>query len=117
MNVRPIRAVELTPSARVAIAKKKLADAIDELLDAKLAEKNSSSEWVSQDNSPLGKNRHLRLVRKNILPAVKDGKKRLVRKCDIDAYLEKHPVVINTPPNQFTQAELEEIMDVGGIKK
>ncbi|MGH3430115.1 MAG: helix-turn-helix domain-containing protein, partial [Mycobacteriales bacterium] len=41
-----------------------------------------------QASSPLGRQRHLRLVRKGVLPGARDGRRVLVRRSDLDAYLE-----------------------------
>lgn len=92
MKLRAIRATELTPEARIDAAKRSLASAIDELIEARLAKGAAASEWVDQSTSPLGKSRHLRLVRAGVLPAAKDGNRRLVRREDIEAYLQANPV-------------------------
>lgn len=93
MKVRGIRHSDLTPEARIDAAKRALADAIDELVDARLSKGAAAREWVDQTTSPLGSERHLRLVRDGVLKGVKSGRRRLVRRVDIDAYLEEHQVV------------------------
>lgn len=45
-------------------------------------------EWVDQNNSPLGHDRHLRFVREGKLTAFKDGKSIFVRRADINSYIE-----------------------------
>lgn len=90
---RVLRQIELTPDARIDAAKRSLADAIDELVTARLAKGAAASEWVDQHVSPLGHARHLRLVKQGALKGVREGKKVLVRRRDIDAYLEGHAVV------------------------
>lgn len=54
---------------------------------------STGSEWVDQDASPLGRDRHMRLARKGTLKATKDGRKVLVRRADIEAYLAKKTVI------------------------
>lgn len=55
---------------------------------------SSMPEWVSQTESPLGKRRHLELVRAGAFPrAKKDGKRVLVHRADIEAYLTEHPAL------------------------
>lgn len=50
-------------------------------------------EWVDQDHSPLGKRKHLDLVRAGRLEGIKPDRKRvLVRRTAIDAYIETHGV-------------------------
>lgn len=92
MSARPIRAIELTPDARIARAKRVIADAITDLVEAQVAKGVVASEWVDQDASPLGRRRHLDLVRDRVLVGVREGRKVLVRKRDINAYLEKRGV-------------------------
>lgn len=87
MTTRPIRAVELTPDARIARAKRVIAEAITDLVEAQVAKGVVASEWVDQDTSPLGRGRHLALVRSRVLPGVREGRKVLVRRQDLDAYL------------------------------
>ena len=90
--MKRIRPCELTPDARIDAAKRSLASAIDELIEARIAKGVTASEWVDQDSSPLGRDRHLRLIRRGVLKAVRDGHRRLVRRSDLDAYLNDHPV-------------------------
>lgn len=100
---RAIRQHELTPEARIDAAKRKLVEAIDELVEARLAKGATASEWVDQYDSPLGKRRHLELVRAGTLRGVIDRHRRLVRRADIDRYLEEHP----TQPRQSTEEDLD----------
>ncbi len=70
----------------------KLHRLIDEIVDA-LEASTPASEWVDQKTSPLGRERHTALVRMGLLKGVKDGRKVLVRRADIDAYLAKRTVI------------------------
>jgi len=87
-RTRELSAEELTPDARIDRAKRLIAEAIAEMVSAMIAKGVSGSEWVDQTSSPLGRQRHLRLVRKGILKAARDGRRVLVRRADHDAYLE-----------------------------
>ena len=89
---RPIRSTELTPDARIDRAKREIADAIDDLVEARLAKGAARAELVDQETSPLGRRRHLELVRGGKLSAMRDGRRVLVRRADIDAYLAEHQI-------------------------
>jgi excisionase family DNA binding protein len=47
-------------------------------------------DWVSQHRSPLGREMHCRLVRDGKLPGVRVHRRVLVRRRDLDAYIESH---------------------------
>ncbi len=51
-----------------------------------------SSEWVDQNDSPLGKRRHMALVRSGELKGRKDGRKVLVKRSELDAYIERNAI-------------------------
>lgn len=72
--------------------RQKLHTLIDEIVNA-IEATSHGSEWVDQSTSPLGRDRHLRLVRSGALPGKKDGRRVLVRRAHIDAYLEKKTVI------------------------
>ena len=95
-STRAIRPVELTPEARIDRAKRRIADAIDELVEARIAKGAARAELVDQNASPLGRRRHLELARAGKLRAMRDGRRVLVRRVDIEAYLEEHEV---SPPS------------------
>src|SRR5262245_46482863 len=86
-----------TREARLDRAKALLATAIEEIVEATLDMKGEGSgEWVDQATSPLGRRRHCALVRAGKLPACRDGRRVLVRRADIEAYLAtKRVVVVN----------------------
>lgn len=108
MSLRAIRTAELTPDARIDAAKRKLVEAIDELVEARIAKGSARSEWVDQDSSPLGRDRHLRLVRRGVLKAVREGRRRLVRRADLEAYLEANSV--QPPTVEGEEGEVEAMM-------
>lgn len=49
-------------------------------------------DWIDQHHSPLGRQKHIRLVKSGALPGSREGKQYLVRRSDIDAYLAKMKV-------------------------
>lgn len=91
-RVRALRTPELTPQARIDRAKRQIADAIDELVDARVSIGAAAVEWLDQNASPLGHRRHLDLVRDGVLRGVREGRRVLVRRTDIEAYLEERVV-------------------------
>jgi len=70
----------------------KLHELIDELLDA--VERSTPSEWVDQKSSPLGRRRHLTLARTGVLKSTKDAGRVLIRRVDIERYLEKNSRIV-----------------------
>jgi excisionase family DNA binding protein len=68
-------------------AGRRLLDALTSYVETFVDDVKREDDWVSQSNSPLGRRRHLELVRKGQLPAARSGRKVLVRKRDIDALL------------------------------
>jgi excisionase family DNA binding protein len=87
VSARALRPTELTPEARIDRAKRLLVEAVGEMVDAQIAKGVSGTEWIDQATSPLGRRRHLRLVRQGVLRGVREGRRVLVRRKDIDAYL------------------------------
>ena len=52
-----------------------------------IAAETSAADVVDQDTSGLGRRMHARLCREGALPATKIGRRWLVRRADLDAYL------------------------------
>lgn len=50
----------------------------------------SPDDWISQLTSPLGRELHCRLVRDGALPGVRVHRRVLVRRRDLDQYIETH---------------------------
>jgi hypothetical protein len=81
-----------------------LAQALTPYLRQTLASSDPSEpEYYHQNNSPLGRRRHLELVRKRVLRGRKVGKRVLVAREDMRLFLEEHPsadarVLQNTDP-------------------
>lgn len=85
--------IPLSFEARIDRARRMLFDAITEMISAHVERQTTGAEWVDQSVSPLGRERHMRLVRTGTLPGKKDGKRILVRRADIEKYLEKKTVI------------------------
>ena len=62
-----------------------------------LAAADDRTEWLDQHSSPLGKRKHLQLCRDGELKARAVGKLRLVRREDLDTYLDAHPQRVREP--------------------
>ena len=67
-----------------------IAAGIVELVRLEFSKGHAAAEWVDQNTSPLGHRRHLELVRSGALAASRSGKRVLVRRSDLDAYLAEH---------------------------
>lgn len=81
--------------ARKRLAGWALLHALETFIAELLACRNASADdWIDQDHSPLGKWRHLKLVREGTIPGHKSGKKILIRREDLDEYLRKHAVQV-----------------------
>lgn len=78
--------------------------------------KQAAVEWVDQNASPLGHRRHLELVRRGALAASRSGKRVLVRRSDLDAYLAEHAtatVQVDEAPENEAAAAAELLADLG----
>ena len=88
----PVPKTSLTPAVRRDLLARALLAAIDEYVGGLVASHSANDDWVDQHRSPLGKRAHLEAVRGGRLPAVKHGKRILVRRADLEAYLATHVV-------------------------
>jgi hypothetical protein len=70
----------------------KLHSLIDEIVDA--IEQTAAPEYVDQKSSPLGRRRHLELARKGVLKSTKEAGKVLIRRVDIERYLERKSRIV-----------------------
>lgn len=64
-----------------------------------------ADDWVDQDHSPLKKRAHLDAVRRGDLVGRKVGSQVLVRRDELDAYIEKHRVRVIQTPNEAEEEE------------
>lgn len=111
---RAVRAVPTPKAPCVDHAKRTIAAGVEELVLAQLKKGWAGTEWVDQNESPLGKRRHLELVRRGRLPGVRLGKRILVRRSDLEAYLAAHTRV---PVRDQEEAAVDALLaDLGEIK-
>lgn len=87
-EAKPIPSM-LTPAARRERAQRLVIEGVLELVRATIDEGNTIGEWIDQDHSPLGREKHKRLCQKGVLPSRKHGKKILVKRDDLNAYIER----------------------------
>ena len=96
------------PEERIVRAKRLLGEAVAELVSAHVHQGAKGAEWLDQAASPLGRRRHLELVRTGVLPGKKEGRRVLVRRADLEAYLAVAP---KSPPVE-AQPEEQTLDDV-----
>lgn len=113
-NRAPLRQADPTPEARIDRAKRAIADAIDELVEARISKGAARAELVDQSTSPLGRRRHLELVREGKLPAMREGRRVLVRRADIDAYLNERQIAPPPSTDDDVDGMVERIVGAGG---
>lgn len=94
---------------RVERLRARLHEVADEIADVLALAANAAAgdAWVDQGRSPLGRRRHLRLVREGAIPAVKEGRRVLVRRADLDAYLARAARPLPRTPRGDDARELE----------
>ena len=75
-----------------------IAEALVPYLRELLQPPTASPQYYSQLDSPLGRRRHLELARRGTLPRKKVGRMVLVRREDLDAFIDsQHPVSAAEP--------------------
>jgi excisionase family DNA binding protein len=94
-------------------ALRSLADAVASALESV----HDAATWYHQGNSPLHKTTYLRLVRAGKLNGCKVGGRILVKRAELDAYIEAHPVEVHVSPEQDEDAEAERLLRNMGVKK
>jgi hypothetical protein len=67
-----------------------LAAVLAPLVAAEIAS-HRGEDWIDQDDSALGRREHCRRARRGDLPARKVGRRWLVRRAHLDAWIEAHP--------------------------
>lgn len=65
-----------------------------------------AATYYHQDDNPLGRRRYLSLVRRGVLQGRRDGRRVLVLRSELDAYIAAQPRV--TPSTEGTADPLEE---------
>ena len=89
---RPEEARQSTIAASKESVTRDLLRALQQFVEVTVKERQEASDWVSQDDSPLGRRAHIRAVRRGDLPGHKVGRKFLVRRPDVDRFLAGHRV-------------------------
>jgi excisionase family DNA binding protein len=73
------------------------------------------SDWIDQSRSPLGRRTHCSLVRSGELPGVRVHRRVLVRRRDLDAYIERHRTV-SAPIDAPRDSEARTLARVGAVR-
>ena len=107
----------LTPEARLERAKRTIAEGISEMIEATIARGVAANEWVDQMHSPLGKRRHLELARTGKLPSKKIGRLVLVRREDMNAFLDREGLTRARPSDDDDVLAVVERIASGGRRR
>lgn len=86
---RDAAATVLTPQAKIERGIRLQAEGQRLIIEGTIEERGASAEWVDQRSSPLGRRKHLALAREGKLPSQKHGSRVLVRRDDLNAYIER----------------------------
>lgn len=81
-----------------------IADALRLLADA-IEHADTAPDWYDQKTSPLGRRRHLELVRSGKLPHVRDGRRVLVRREHVDAFMASRETIRVGPGDDEAEAD------------
>lgn len=79
------------------IPREEIVARILELVEAANVQGRTEDRYYTQDDSPLGRQRHLRLARRGAIPAFKVGRTVYMKCGDVHAYIEAHPVEPSCP--------------------
>jgi hypothetical protein len=90
----------LTPTARRQLAAGALLGALDGYVRELLGDVAGANEWGDQHMSPLGKRAHMEAVRRGDLRGVKHGRRILVRRAELNSFLESHSVKHRTAADE-----------------
>lgn len=80
---------DLTPDAKLERAKRQIAEAIADAVEAILERGVAAAEWIDQNGSPLGKAQHLALARSGKVESRKVHRRVLIRRTDLNRYIEQ----------------------------
>lgn len=80
---------DLTPDAKLERAKRQIAEAIAQAVEAILERGVAASEWIDQHASPLGKSAHLALARSGKVESRKVHRRVLIKRVDLNRYIEE----------------------------
>lgn len=82
---------------------------LESLLELLLPETVEKSPYYTQDDSPLGHDRHLKLVRAGKITGYKDGRKVFAKRDDVHAYIEDQKVAPRGVPANDDKPEREAV--------
>jgi excisionase family DNA binding protein len=105
LKPRPTPDAVLPPKVRRELAARALVGALDEYVREIVRDIVNAGDWVDQHTSPLGKRAHLEAVRRGDLRAAKHGRRVLVRRADLDSFLESHSVKRRRPASEVDPKE------------
>ncbi|MFO0593585.1 MAG: helix-turn-helix domain-containing protein [Polyangiaceae bacterium] len=66
---------------------------------ARVAQNEPEDDWMDQGCSPLGRRLHCSLARRGALPARKLGRRWLVKRTVVEAYIAEHGKAAEPPPS------------------
>ena len=92
----------------------KLHALVDELAD--VLERAAGDDWVDQKTSPLGRAKHLSLAKRGVLPASREGRRVLIRRSVIEAYLAKKQIIV-VDEKAEDEREVQKVLAMLGGKK
>jgi excisionase family DNA binding protein len=98
----------LPPKLRRELAARALLGALDEYVREVVRDAVSSDGWIDQHASPLGKRAHLEAVRRGDLRGTKHGRRVLVRRSELDAFLESHPARRRNSANEASDGVIDQ---------
>lgn len=73
------------------VPREELIRGLVELLESP-ASSSEPSPYYTQHDSPLGRTRHLELIRSGAIPGYRTGRLVFAKRVDVHAYIESHPV-------------------------
>lgn len=104
-------------TARVASIHRQLARLHAELAEEYEHSHATADDWIDQYHSPLGKRKHLDLVREGVLSGRKPDRVHVfVRRSAIDAYIEQHPAKPSVAPAPSPSDEGKRVKSVGQLR-
>lgn len=89
-----------------------LAKALAPYLREQLCPESPPREYYSQNDSPLGKRRHLALAKKGAFPSRKVGRAVLVQRGDLHEFIDSHASVHSEPQSEVDNEGRNEDADV-----
>lgn len=110
---------KLTPQAKRERGIRLVGEGQRLIIEATLEERVAPDDWYTQHTSPLKKRRFLDLTRSGKIPSRKDGTSVLVRRADLDAYIEQNGLARGgkTPDDEDVEDVVEGILNAGAGRR